>query len=622
MPSRERAIVIHRHRRAQDRNVSLHKKQKAHAYLQGGRLAEARALYAEFCRDHPRDAEAWFLLGAVNGQLRLFEEAADCCRRAIAIRPDHADAHFNLGLALRYLGRLEEAKTSLRAAVKLKPDFTPAMECFMDVARRTSGGGMLTVNIRGGVRICVPDSLQLLTPYALLEQEDWFEDEIGFVRRLLEPGAQVLDIGANYGVYSLTMAKCVGAAGKVWAFEPASTTASYLQKSIRDNGVDNVRLIQAALSNRRGTARLALNDNAELNALGAASGDAGGETVPLQTLDDAAQEYGWHDNEFIKLDAEGEERNIIEGGKRFLSAQSPLIMFEIKHDKTVNLPLIEQFQSLGYATYRLIPGLNLLAPFDPAERLDAYQLNMFCGKPERAQRLEARGLLATAGPSPTLECGTGMWKDRILNLPYSRGTRWASDAPGVFLSPGSDVYQNALNHHALAHAAVSPATRCAALMLSLAEVRAAVEARPSPARLQSLARIAWEAGYRATAIQALNRLANSAMDAGTASEEPFLPASSRFDAIDPGGNMDHWCQAAALVQVVRLQGFSSYFSGTGALKLLEAVRCGRFADAEMERRYQLIRLRHGLQENPVCHPLLMNESDANLNPGFWCGSQK
>ena len=64
-----------------------------------------------------------------------------------------------------------------------------------------------TLEIAGGVRVVVPDSLNLLTPYVLIEQQDWFEDEIGFVRRLLRPGQQAIDIGANYGVYTLTMAK-------------------------------------------------------------------------------------------------------------------------------------------------------------------------------------------------------------------------------------------------------------------------------------------------------------------------------------------------------------------------------------------------------------------------------
>jgi len=46
----------------------------------------------------------------------------------------------------------------------------------------------------------------------------------------------VIDIGANYGVYALSMAQAVGPAGRVWAFEPASGTASLLAA-----GIDSVQ---------------------------------------------------------------------------------------------------------------------------------------------------------------------------------------------------------------------------------------------------------------------------------------------------------------------------------------------------------------------------------------------
>ena len=58
-----------------------------------------------------------------------------------------------------------------------------------------------------GMLVVVPDSLDLITPYVLSEQLDFFEDELRFVRRLLRPGHKVIDIGANYGVYSVSMAK-------------------------------------------------------------------------------------------------------------------------------------------------------------------------------------------------------------------------------------------------------------------------------------------------------------------------------------------------------------------------------------------------------------------------------
>jgi len=67
---------------------------------------------------------------------------------------------------------------------------------------------------------------------------------------------QVFDIGANYGVYTLPMAKSLVSRGALWAFKPSSKTAAYLNGSLAENGFDNFELIQAALSNIAGTACL------------------------------------------------------------------------------------------------------------------------------------------------------------------------------------------------------------------------------------------------------------------------------------------------------------------------------------------------------------------------------
>ena len=64
----------------------------------------------------------------------------------------------------------------------------------------------LLLNIKGGFRIVVPADLSAISTYVFLEQEDWFEDEAEFVRRLARPGFRMLDIGANVGFYSLAAA--------------------------------------------------------------------------------------------------------------------------------------------------------------------------------------------------------------------------------------------------------------------------------------------------------------------------------------------------------------------------------------------------------------------------------
>src|SRR6266478_1767473 len=246
-----------------------------------------------------------------------------------------------------------------------------------------------------GVRIVVPDSLDLITPYVLREQQDFFEDELPFVRQLLQPGQNVIDIGANYGVYTLPMAQKVGASGHVWAFEPASSTAQYLAQGVAANGFGHVTLEQNAVSSAPGSAQLALHLHSELRSIVHGAAPPGGsEKVSVVTLDDCMDQFHWRDIDLIKIDAEGEEANIVKGGRRFFANLAPLVQYELRTTAAdMNFGLIRDFAAIGYDSYRLLPSLNLLVPFDAESPPDSYLLNLFCCKSVRADRLSARGFL-------------------------------------------------------------------------------------------------------------------------------------------------------------------------------------------------------------------------------------
>jgi len=110
----------------------------------------------------------------------------------------------------------------------------------------------LNLVMPGDVKIIVPDDLHVTTAYVLQEQGDWFEDEIRFVRAFIRPGMRAVDVGANFGVYSLTLARAVGAAGRVWAIEPGTQAAQFLARSIAANSFSQVEVIRCALSRTDG----------------------------------------------------------------------------------------------------------------------------------------------------------------------------------------------------------------------------------------------------------------------------------------------------------------------------------------------------------------------------------
>ncbi len=457
-----------------------------------------------------------------------------------------------------------------------------------------TGKGKKTVKIENDVLVVVPDDLNLITSYILEEQMDWFEDEIKFVRKLIKPGMRIIDIGANYGCYALSMAKLAGAEGRLWAFEPASSTASFLQQSIEVNGLDQIKLIRAALSNKQEEASLSIQDNAELNSLTRNnSDDKGMETIPVFRLDDCMQVYGWKDIDFLKLDAAGEEIRILEDGKQFFRSCSPLVMFESKHEEKVGEELVQLFLDMGYEPYKFIPRLMLLVPFNLQEKPDPYQLNLFYCKPDRAKRLQEAGMLTMDEDENELVLsGQDAWVEYLKTYPYAVPvlSRWSQSESAL---PGGEVYIAALNAYAVAHSLKGSPESYPWLKAAFIQLISALEEHANLPRLLTLARIATDMGRRSAALQTLNQFVDTLnREQQFNPVEPFLAASERAANIDPANQLANWYFAQALAERERLQTFSSYFTGTNSLSALNIIENLNYNDAEMGRHRELINRRY------------------------------
>jgi FkbM family methyltransferase len=158
----------------------------------------------------------------------------------------------------------------------------------------------------------------------------------------LKCGDVFYDIGANVGFLSLLGAKCVGPEGHVYCFEPQSSVVSLLAHNLDQNGFSNYDIIEAAVGDRSGTARLA-NDRGELRA--ALTPDTQSaldvRVVTLDDLDLAAATL-------IKIDVEGAESRVLRGMKRAMREHQATLIIEIHGDQG---PLVEAI--LSDANYRI-----------------------------------------------------------------------------------------------------------------------------------------------------------------------------------------------------------------------------------------------------------------------------
>jgi len=486
----------------------------------------------------------------------------------------------------------------------------------------------LVLNVQGGGRLCLPGVIDQTASYIVLEQEDWFEDEIRFVRRWLQPGMHVVDIGANYGVYTVAAARAVGSEGRVWAFEPTPQAADFLEATLQLNNLGQVSLSRSAVSSRSGAVVLAVGKESEGNRVVAVAAEAG-ETieVPAVTLVEMAEEHDWRRVDFVKLDIEGHELEAITGGAAFLENNSPLLMLEIKAGRDFDFRPLAPLEEMGYQFYTLLPGMLVLAPFDLQEPVDSFLLNLFACKPEQARQLATDGFLAHAAAAPQTMANEEVWDAYAGAAPYALelAARWHAASRSLSGTDGR-TYLRGLAAFARSRDERLDATERRAWLHHATEC--VEEAVSSSDRLEwkiSYARLAWELGWRDSAVGALIDVAermkkNEVLDALAG---PFLAPAMRYERLLTAGRPGDWLRCAVIEQLEKLRAYSSMFlENNSSLALLEPILDLPFRSPEMDRRWQLVRMTAGLQTAPERTPLLCARSHENLNPEFWCGSQR
>jgi FkbM family methyltransferase len=144
-----------------------------------------------------------------------------------------------------------------------------------------------------------------------------------FVKNI-HAGDVCLDVGANIGHHTIIMAQSAGDSGHVYAYEPIPYIREQMEKSLALNNITNVTTVPNALSYEEGTLNLYLNEG---NIAGSSFvNEARGNTIPVcvKTLDS----YNYKKVDFIKIDVEGFEYNVLKGGEQTIAAFHPKILFE------------------------------------------------------------------------------------------------------------------------------------------------------------------------------------------------------------------------------------------------------------------------------------------------------
>ena len=211
-------------------------------------------------------------------------------------------------------------------------------------------------------------------------------EEVALMKRLIRPGNQCLDVGAQTGFYTCLMASLVGPSGQVHAFEPMPTSFAMLSRNIAENDFqDGVSARQLACSDAAATIQASRVSNMYI------AGDvAGTETVSMETVrvDDLIQ----GPIDVIKIDVEGHEPAAIRGMQKLIRASKPVIISECNEywlrtcSGSSSAEYVAQLNALGYEVFDVKrPGMPLAAG---SLTLDATDIIDVVAIPTGDQRLE------------------------------------------------------------------------------------------------------------------------------------------------------------------------------------------------------------------------------------------
>lgn len=204
----------------------------------------------------------------------------------------------------------------------------------------------------------------------------WYgASEYIFITSYLKPNDVYLDVGANIGTTLIPAAKSVKG-GRAIGFEPHPKVFTYLLENIALNNLEKqVELHNCALGSMRGLVNFSTNkmDNQNRVLL-----SKSGMLVPLRRLDDFSQHYSAV--ALLKIDVEGYEKFVLEGGKRTLE-KTECVYCEVS-DEHFNAfgysvrDLLVLFSDMGFRLYRSKePGI--LEPINCDYRPSVHHENIF-----------------------------------------------------------------------------------------------------------------------------------------------------------------------------------------------------------------------------------------------------
>jgi len=269
-----------------------------------------------------------------------------------------------------------ETKRSYNDGKLLKPEFVDAMHkqhtVLNDYAEYIKDTEIKRILIENGeVFMTTDEDIVLLCnfvdkggiPLANLSFGGYEKEERLRVVGLIEENDVVFDIGANYGWYSLNIAKKYPNA-RIYAFEPIPYSFGVLSRNIELNNFKNIRVFNIGIGKENTVSVFNFNKDASgatsmVNLLDRENVEK--IKCALRTLDSFVQEERVGGIDFIKCDIEGAEFFALQGGKGVLERHKPKLFVEMLRKWSAKFgyhpnDIIKFMDDLGYRCFEISGG--------------------------------------------------------------------------------------------------------------------------------------------------------------------------------------------------------------------------------------------------------------------------
>ena len=165
----------------------------------------------------------------------------------------------------------------------------------------------------------------------LLRSHRYEPVETDLFERAARPRMVVVDAGANLGVYTFLAARAVGDAGRVVAIEPNPSMFGLLSRNVLENGMRNVDLVCKAVGSGAGEMPLyRVPGHPALASLSSANARASTDRIVVEvaTLDSLLAGLEIDRVDLMKIDTQGAELEVLEGGCEMIERDRPLLFIE------------------------------------------------------------------------------------------------------------------------------------------------------------------------------------------------------------------------------------------------------------------------------------------------------